>query len=235
MQSTTDHDLLIRLATLLEGFEKDVDEIREDAKDLPDIRIRLRNLENSRNAAWLRNNALIIATATNTVCNNQHHRTHTLQVMMAATDCNAGDSLQWIEPTAWGKIPCAILIGVPTVEQSPMDAMRRWDISKFRQALNLINNNNNLGYFVTGRMKIVVVVLVVVVVWIVGSSLFGGLIFSGIGPSQPVVRTQLPPKPTNNSTAAAVISSSIDIGAAVRGLQGAPYPVVNLSGRTVHL
>ena len=143
MQSTTDHDLLIRLATLLEGFEKDVDEIREDAKDLPDIRIRLRNLENSRNAAWLRNNALIIATATNTVCNNQHHRTHTLQVMMAATDCNAGDSLQWIEPTAWGKIPCAILIGVPTVEQSPMDAMRRWDISKFRQALNSSNDNDS--------------------------------------------------------------------------------------------
>jgi hypothetical protein len=82
---------------------------------------------------------------------------------------------------------------------------------------------------VTGMMKVIVVVLVVVGVWIAASFLFGELIFSSMGPSQPVVRTHLPPKPTNNSTAAAVINSSIDIGAAVRGLHGAPYPVVNLS------
>jgi hypothetical protein len=64
MQSSTDHDLLIRLSTLLDRLERDMNEIRADAQDLPEIRVRLRNLENGRSAARVRDNALIIATAT---------------------------------------------------------------------------------------------------------------------------------------------------------------------------
>lgn len=66
--------------------------------------------------------------------------------------------------------------------------------------------------------KAVVVILIVVAVWAAASFLFGDFVFSGMGPSQPVVKTNVPPGPTNNSTASVVIDSSVNIGAAAKGL-----------------
>lgn len=60
----SDHDLLIRVATLLDRFEQDLKEIKSSVSDLPDIRRRLTVIEDRDGAGRLRNNALIIATAT---------------------------------------------------------------------------------------------------------------------------------------------------------------------------
>ena len=81
----------------------------------------------------------------------------------------------------------------------------------------------------SGRMKILVVILVVVGVWAAGSFVFGEFVFSGMGPSQPVVKTHVPPRPVSNATASVVMDSYVNIGAAVKGLHGAPYRVVTVS------
>jgi hypothetical protein len=64
MQSAPDHDLLIRVATLLDRFEKDLKDIKDSIEDFPDIRARVDDIEEDMRTRIGRNNALIIALAT---------------------------------------------------------------------------------------------------------------------------------------------------------------------------
>lgn len=65
MQSppTSDHDLLIRVATLLDRVESDIDDIKRATDDLPDFRRRVKYMEDEMHNRLQRNNALIIAAA----------------------------------------------------------------------------------------------------------------------------------------------------------------------------
>lgn len=60
----SDHDVLIRVSTQLDRFEKDIEDIREGVDDLPALRMRIGALEERRNVHLTRDNAVIIAIAT---------------------------------------------------------------------------------------------------------------------------------------------------------------------------
>jgi hypothetical protein len=62
--SPSDHDVLIRVSTQLDRFEKDIEEIKDGLIDLPALRMRIGALEERKNAHLTRDNALIIAIAT---------------------------------------------------------------------------------------------------------------------------------------------------------------------------
>ena len=61
--SSSDHDLLIRVATLLDRVESDIDEIKKATDDLPDFRRRVQYIEDEMHNRLQRNNAIIIAVA----------------------------------------------------------------------------------------------------------------------------------------------------------------------------
>jgi hypothetical protein len=60
----SDHDVLIRVSTQLDRFEKDIEEIKDGVGDLPALRMRIGALEERKNVHLTRDNALIIAIAT---------------------------------------------------------------------------------------------------------------------------------------------------------------------------
>ena len=62
--ASSDHDVLIRVSTQLDRFERDIEEIKGGMRDMPGMRLKIDTMERDIRARMTRNNSMIIAAAT---------------------------------------------------------------------------------------------------------------------------------------------------------------------------
>ena len=62
--ASSDHDVLIRVSTQLDRFERDIEDIKDGMKDMPGIRSKIDTMERDIRARMTRNNSMIVAAAT---------------------------------------------------------------------------------------------------------------------------------------------------------------------------